>query len=367
MDRRLDRISVKGYKSIRELDGLELRSLNVLIGANGSGKTNFISIFRLLNQIVDENLQLFVGQAGGADTLLYFGAKTTSEIAIGLTFGQNGYTCTLVPAAHDTLVFSNEECWYHDAAHYDEPYTVSLGEGHKETRLHTESCQRRHPSIADHVIGAMRSWRVYHFHDTSDTSKVKRTGDIGDNAALRPDASNLSAFLYLLRETYADDYQKIVATIRLVAPFFDDFVLRPSSLNPDKIQLEWREKGSDTYFNAYTLSDGTLRFICLATLLLQPNLPATVLIDEPELGLHPYAITLLAALLRSAATQTQIIVSTQSVPLVNQFGPEDIIVVDRQGGQSTFKRHTVGDLAAWLDDYGMGDLWEKNLLGGRPR
>jgi predicted ATPase len=366
MKRTLDRISIKGYKSIRELEDLELRPLNVLIGANGSGKTNFISAFKLLNQIMDENLQRFVGQSGGADTFLYFGQKTTGEIVIDLSFGQNGYACKLVPAAGDALIFANEECWFQDVTRYPRPYTVHLGTGHKETGLHTEA-RNSHRRIARYVLNAMQSWKVYHFHDTSPSAKMKQTGDLNDNMILRPDASNLAAFLYLLRETSSDNYQQIVATIRLVAPFFDDFVLRPNPFNPDKILLEWREKGSDTYFNAYTLSDGTLRFICLATLLLQSDLPATILIDEPELGLHPYAITLLAALLRSAATQTQVIVSTQSVSLVNQFGPEDVIVVDRKDEQSTFERRTPDDLKAWLDDYGMGDLWEKNLLGGRPQ
>jgi predicted ATPase len=155
--------------------------------------------------------------------------------------------------------------------------------------------------------------------------------------------------------------------VRLVAPFFGDFDLRPSRLNPDKIRLEWHEKGSDMYFNAHALSDGTLRFICMVTLLLMPEPPATILIDEPELGLHPYAITLLAALLRSAATRTQVIVSTQSVTLVNQFDPEDIIVVDRAEGRSLFQRQDRENLERWLHEYGMGDMWEKNLLGGRPR
>jgi predicted ATPase len=184
---------------------------------------------------------------------------------------------------------------------------------------------------------------------------------------LRSNASNLAAFLFLLQGQHPEHYREIVRTVRLVAPFFDDFALRPRPLNPNKIQLEWREKGSDSYFGANYLSDGTLRFMCLATLLLQPDLPATVLIDEPELGLHPYAITVLASLLRSAAQQTQVIVSTQSVPLVNQFRPEDVIVVDREDRQSVFRRLTQADLESWLDEYGLGDLWEKNLLGGRPR
>jgi predicted ATPase len=346
---------------------LELSSLNVLIGANGAGKSNFISLFTLLRQIVEENLQLYVGRSGGADSFLHFGQQVTDEIVIRLTFGQNGYDCRLIPAAGDTLIFADEQCWFHNRSHYLTPYRRSLGQGHKETRLYEASRNRRGIDVADYVLQAMRSWRVYHFHDTSSNAKMKQTGDINDNRVLHPDASNLAAFLYLLQETKSDYYRYIVETIRLVAPFFDDFVLRPNPFNENKIMLEWQEQGSETTFDATYLSDGTLRFMCLATLLLQPDLPATILIDEPELGLHPYAITVLANLLRSAATQTQVIVSTQSVPLVNQFVPEDIIVVDRQDGQSTFERRSTKDLADWLDEYGVGDLWEKNLLGGRPR
>jgi predicted ATPase len=367
MARPLDQISIKGYKSIRELVDFPLGSLNVLIGANGAGKTNFISFFNLLNQIVQNNLQVSIAQKGGANSFLYFGQKITSEIKIRLVFGRNSYQCTLVPAAGDTLIFLDELMWYHDKTRYPQPLKIELGGGHKETKLHEESRKRQETAIADHVLGAIKSWRVYHFLDTSASAKVKLQGDINDNQMLRPDASNLAAYLYLLHETENNYYRKIISTIRLVAPFFNDFSLRPNPLNQEKIQLEWQEKGSDTYFNAQTLSDGTLRFICLATLLLQPKLPSTIIIDEPELGLHPYAITMLASLLRSASQKTQVVVSTQSVPLVNQFRPEEIIVVDRKEGQSTFEVRTTKDLENWLDDYGMGDLWEKNLLGGRPR
>lgn len=363
----LDKISIKGYKSIKELTDFPLGSLNILIGANGAGKTNFISFFNLLNQIVQKNLQVFIGQSGGADILLYFGQKITSEIKFRLVFGSNSYQCTLVPAVGDTLIFSEELMWFHKKAQYPQPLRVSLGSGHRESKLHEESQSRQSMTIADYVLAAINSWRVYHFHDTSSSAKVKQAGKINDNQLLRPDASNLAAYLYLLHEAHSADYRKIVSTIRLVAPFFDDFILRPNPLNKETIQLEWKEKGTDAYFNAHALSDGTLRFICLATLLLQPKLPTTVIIDEPELGLHPYAITVLASLLKGASQKTQVVVSTQSVPLVNQFSLEDIVVVDRKDGQSTFERRTADDLEAWLDDYGMGDLWEKNLLGGRPR
>lgn len=361
----LDRVRIRGFKSIRELD-LELRPLNVLIGANGSGKSNFIDFFTLLREIVNLRLQAYVARSGGASSLLHFGPKVTPEMRLRVHFGRNVYDARLEAAEDDTLFFAEETCWYHGPG-YPKPYTVELGSGHRESGLIEESQRHDRVVIADHVINSILSWQVYQFHDTSDSARVKQTGDLGDNAFLRPDAANLAAFLFMLRETQRPYYDRIVKTIRLVAPFFDDFTLRPSPLNPDKIRLEWRERGSDAYFTASALSDGTLRFMCLATLLLQPELPATVLIDEPELGLHPYAITLLTSLLRGAAEKTQVIAATQSVPLVNQFVPDEVLVVDRIDGQSTFQRLSEAAIEGWLENYGLGDLWEKNVIGGRPQ
>ena len=357
----LKNVKIKGFKSIKEMD-LKLGSLNILIGSNGAGKSNFISLFKLLNQIVLKNLQVFVGQSGGANTFLYLGSKVTNEIEIHLDFDPNAYFCKLGPTADDSLIFLEESTFFQGPGH-KKPYEEGLGEGHKETKLHELANKK---GVVNHVLKNMKSWRVYHFHDTSESSKIKQTGDLGDNDVFRPDASNLAAFLYFLKEKQADSYRNIVETVRMAAPFFDDFQLRPSKFNPNKIQLEWHQKGMDDYFNAHSLSDGTLRFMCLATLLLQPELPAVILLDEPELGLHPYAVTLLANLLKSAATKTQIIASTQSVGLVNQFEPADIVVVDRKEGWSEFSRLDRARMEDWLEEYGLGDLWEKNILGGRP-
>jgi predicted ATPase len=362
---KLKRIILKGFKSIRELE-LELHSLNVMIGANGAGKSNFVTLFHLLNEMVIGNFQNAVAKAGGAGTFLYFGEKITKQIDVDLHFGQNGYSCSWSAAADGSLFFAKEQCRYWGAFTPDSGHTESLGSGHRESKL---SEGKGHPTspVQAYVRKALRSWKVYHFHDTSETASVKKSGEINDNLFLRPDAGNLAAFLFRLREGQERAYYEAIRdTVRQVAPFFDDFILRPDPLNENKIQLEWREKGSDYPFMAYHLSDGTLRFMCLATLLMQPNPPSTVLIDEPELGLHPYAIVVLASLLRSASQRTQVIVSTQSVPLVNQLQPEDILVVERAQGQSIFRRLDLEEIKGWLEDYRIGDLWEKNLLGGRP-
>jgi predicted ATPase len=362
--RKLDRIFVRNFKSIRELD-LELKALNVLVGANGSGKSNFISLFTFLNRIVNEDLQAHTGKAGGANSLLYFGRKISDSLMIKLEFANktNGYELILEPTDEDSFLFQDERIWVHDKSR-GRPYSEQSGSGHRESFLRNYA--EKHGRIAKDVFSNISSWKLYHFHDTSESAKVKLLGDLHDNIILRPGAGNLAAFLYRLQRTDKTAYDNIEQTIKLVAPFFDRFQLQPSRLNEDKIRLEWKEMGSDAYFNASALSDGTLRFMCLATLLLQPALPSVILVDEPELGLHPYAITILAEMLRMASQKTQIVVATQSVTLVNQFQPEDILVVERQGNQSVFKHLEPSSLENWLEDYGLGDIWEKNIFGGRP-
>jgi predicted ATPase len=370
----LDRIQIEGFKSIRKTE-LDLGPVNVLIGANGAGKSNFISAFVLLQKMVTGQLQRHVMEAGGADSLLHFGSKRTSSLSLQLHFvpGDFSYWATLAPSSGDLLFFAGEE-WQRTPKDWSLTLPAFTGEPRKESSLlgdistldavETEGADES--PLRREIRELLRGGRVYHFHDTSSAAKVKLTGDIGDNEALRSDASNLAAFLFLLKTKHPDNYRRLVSTVRLAAPFFDDFRLRTSPFNEQKIQLEWSEKNSDAYFNAHALSDGTLRFICLTTLLLQPELPPLIIIDEPELGLHPYAIQLLAGLVRSASHKAQVILSTQSVTLVNQFTPEELIVVDRKDGASEFRRLSPKDLEAWLESYSLGELWEKNVLGGRP-
>ena len=367
MGRKLEKLRIQGFRSIRDQE-LRLNDLNVFIGGNGSGKSNLIEVFRFLREITNENLAQYTAKKGGADALLYFGRKTSNRIKFFLGFSidaptdvSNAYQIDLAPTDEDGLFVANEVAYYHERKTYSQPYDLPISRGSAESRL-----TRTNHVTARQIAGALEGYRVYHFHDTSDTSAMRAASDVEDNRYLRARAENLPAFLYYLQQARSQYFENIESTVRLVAPFFDRFRLAPSRLNPEKIRLEWSERGDDGYFGPSALSDGTLRFICLATLLLQPVPPRLILLDEPELGLHPAAINVLAGLLRSAATRTQIIAATQSVTLVNQLDLGELWAVDREGQQSSFKPLRDTDMSSWLDEYSIGDLWEKNLLGARP-
>lgn len=371
----IKKLTIEGFKSIRMLEEFPLNALNVLIGPNGAGKSNFVGFFRLLKEMIEQRLQVALAAVeGGADACLYLGPKVTSEFGGELYFGDHLYEFALVPTADNRFIFSEETAWVSGTPI---GMSESFGSGHSESRLKdsrderfTKKNVREFPGA---VYDSVSSWVVYHFHDTSLNAAVRRPRALNDNEILRQNAENLAPFLYRIQQTNLASYAKIRDVVRLAAPFFDDFKLRPMPASPDLIQLEWQQKDSDYPFRANQLSDGTLRFICMATALLQPSRPATVLFDEPELGLHPYALTLLGNLFKQATAAhgssmpTQVIISTQSSLLLNEFAPEDIVVVERTNGESTFRRLDSADLSEWLEEYTLGELWQKNILGGRPR
>lgn len=359
-------LSISGFRSIQKLENLHLHDLNVLIGANGAGKSNFVAYFRMLSELVEGRLQVWTSKQGGAERVLSYGVKETAALTTSIRFGENGYDIELEPTLDGGLTFTSEMLYFNG------PYygitRPNLGSGHLESRLKSEKEGGGSKKIANFCYEAISGWKVYHFHDTSDTAGVKRQCAVHDNFYLRMDASNLAAFLLRLQNESPTVYSQIRKIVRLAVPFFDDFVLKPTALASEEqqVRLLWKQKDSDYALWPSQLSDGSLRFICLVTVLLQPNPPTTIIIDEPELGLHPYAITLLGALLRSASTRTQVIVSTQSVALLNEFEIDDVIVVDRDEGGSLFKRLDHTKFSSWLEDYTIGELWQKNILGGRP-
>lgn len=364
----INRIQIEGYKSIKD-SNLELNSINVLIGSNGVGKSNFISFFKLINVIYEQRLEIY-SLTEGADSLLYFGKKNTAGIKAYLEFdNKNAYSFSIKPTNDDKLFIEAEHTGFNKSrggrsAEFGSGWSWNWIAGNTK-----ESVVRNFLNgIPSYVNIYLRSFKIYHFHDTSQNAPLRSACRINDNQQLKENGSNLPAFLYFLKERKPSDFEKIQRVIRSIAPFFERFDLKPDRLNPERISLEWIEKNQpDNYFDAGSFSDGTIRFIALATLLLQPNLPKTIIIDEPELGLHPFAINKLAGLIKKASASSQIIISTQSVNLVDNFEPEHIITVDRENNQSVFKRlESTENLTDWMNKYTLGDLWSKNVIGGRP-
>lgn len=360
----LQRIQIEGFKSIAKLD-LPMKKINILIGANGAGKTNFISLFTFLHQLSQGRLTTYVESQGFANTFFHFGSKRTSRITIDLDVGETGYHATFLHGVNeDSLVFDEEYCKTSDLTQ-KQTLKGKLGESGLLSKSDVKISREQ-----EEVQRYMEQCRVYHFHDTSSSAGFKLAVGKNDSDYLYKDARNLAAFLYRLKAEYPSHYKEIIKTIQVVAPFFRDFYLEPRGVTGEEsLLLKWLHQEHDNPFSANQLSDGTARFICLATLFLQPHKlqPQTIILDEPELGLHPAALHVLAELIEYAAKRRQVICSTQSISFSNLFAPKDFIVVDQENGVSSFKRLDKEPLEHRLEDYGMGDIWNKNLIGGRPK
>jgi len=364
----LQHIKVEGFKSIGKLD-LPLENINILIGANGVGKTNLISLFTFLSQLSQGKLRNYVETEGGAERFFHFGSRHTKKMMFDLEMGNNGYHVEFSPNLDDdSLVFNQEYCTFIGS---NKLWPLSPKKGESGFVSGERAASER---VKEYTKDYLEKCRVYHFHDTSNQAQFKKTNKLASHHFFEKDAANIAPFLYNLKsspiEYCRQSYQQIVSAIQSVAPFFHDFYLEPSGeKGNESIILRWTHTKHEAPFSANVLSDGTARFICLAILFLQPTFlkPGTIILDEPELGLHPAALNTLADIIQATAKETQVICSTQSVAFANLFAPEDFIVVDAEDGVSIFKRLEKDSLNEWLDDYGMGDIWAKNLIGGRPQ
>ncbi|MFA6967866.1 AAA family ATPase [Bosea sp. (in: a-proteobacteria)] len=366
----VEQIEIKGFKSIK-CTSISPSGINVLIGANGSGKSNLISVFRFLSYIIASpsgSLQRYIAENGGASAILYGGPKRSREIEISITIrterGRNEYRFRLFFAAGDTLLFADEACRFLPDGRSDGRW-IELGAGQKEALIIDHS-NKAATTTRNTIAGLLRDLIVYHFQDTSREARIKRRWPINDGNYLKFDGANIAPFLFSMRGSHPDYYRRIVETIRQIAPFFDDFVFEDEH---NSMLLKWSERASDAVFSVEQASDGTLRSIALVTALMQPpsKLPALIVLDEPELGLHPYAINIVSGLIKSAGELRQILLATQSPTLLDTFDPESVIVVDRDAEGSHFRKMGTEDLEEWLSEYTLSDLWNRNIIGGRPK
>lgn len=368
-------IKIGGYRSLRDVT-LEPGPVTVLIGPNSAGKSNLLSFLQMLSVLHVGGLRRFVAERGGASALLHYGPKVTPVFSFQLEFESGGssssYSANLGHAAGDKLTF------YVEAVEHRDPGARSTGAtfaSNHESGFEPSIVRWDQPGL-ETVSSWLRRTSYYHFHDTSITSALRQNSPGSNNAHLESDGRNLAAFLYrLMRSSEPSDraaWRRIELLVRRIAPAVEGLAPQPVVPGDDEdapkhVQLRWRDDRGET-FGAETLSDGTLRAIALISALAQPaaTLPAFMSIDEPELGLHPAALALVAGLVRSVSSRCQVVLATQSPALLDHFGAEDIVVVERADGASTFRRLVPAELKAWLAEYSLSELYDKNVLGGRP-
>jgi predicted ATPase len=365
----LERLSITGYKSIREAT-LEFDSLNVLIGANGAGKSNLVSFFCFLSAALDEKetkLNDYVGRRGGPNAFLHFGGKRTTEIATAATVRTEVGTGTLYQRLGFRAPDSLLPLYYGDHPAFPrgiDPSEVMIEHG--RCAVVRDSRQGR-PQLP--IYFALKdAVATCHLVDTSLTAAIRTEGYIEDNKRLHSDGRNLAAMLYRYKKTNENIYRRIQSAIRKIVPGFDDFVLEPRELNRQNILLNWRQLGQEYLFGPHQFADGALRAIALVALFLQPEdeLPNLIVVDEPELGLHPDAVTIIAGMARAASSHAQVLLATQSPTLLDHFHPEEVIVAETREQAASYRRVTAAELGDWLPQYSLGELWQKNVLGGGP-
>ena len=371
----LESVRIRGFRSLADVELSDLGATSVLIGSNGSGKSNFMRFFEMLSWMVRSRaLGEFVEKYGGADDQLFGGNSVTPRMDADVTLrtgaGRNDYRFSLAHAHPDRFMFTEEAFRFSRSDRPTEAAWNHLGSGHREAGIveaaHSTDASEFNPATARVIVHLLRSCSVYQFHDTSDTSNFKKRWDAEDNGTLRTHGGNLAAVLHRLEREDNRRFELICRHIARVLPVFDRFQIDESY---GRVLLRWKAKGSEKTFGAHLTSDGSLRFFALVALLNLPRemLPDVLLLDEPELGLHPVAIALVGNMIKALASDVQIIVATQSPLLVDVFELDEIVVLDLHDGRSMFRRLDSDAYRAWLDDsFTPGELWQKNLLGGRP-
>ncbi|MFQ3576747.1 MAG: AAA family ATPase [Cytophagales bacterium] len=365
----IEKITIKGFKSIHSLIDFSPRQINVFIGQNGAGKSNFIGFIKFLSNMLSGtgNLSEYTAMNGGASVFLFDGPEVTPQIhgniSLKTAAGVNEYKFRLSHASSDTFVFTEEQFRYTANGRNQNQNWYDLGSGHKESALINAEATGRTQGTVKKLLQQLIT---YQFHNTTFNSPIRNNkSDIENNWFLEEDGRNLASVLYELRENQAAIYQKVISILQRIIPFFDDFVLLDQY---GKTYLRWKEKNSSVTFVATQASDGMLRAMALVTLLCLPpqRLPSVMFLDEPELGLHPSAVKTICDLIQGVSEYCQVFIATQDADMLNEFMPEDIVVVTRNGRRSEFKQLSENELSEWIGLYSLSDLWHQNIIGGKP-
>lgn len=369
----IESVHVRGFRSLADFRVDDLPNVTVMIGPNGAGKSNFVRFFEMMGWMLmaPRRLARFVRWQGGADDQLFGGHARTERIeasvALRTSAGRADYRFSLAHTNPDLLEFDDERFRLRSGDPPNDSPWQDLGSGHPEAKiLEARSADDNGGGpAATTIVETLRSCSCYQFHDTSDRSPIKKTWDASDWGRLRGDGGNLAAVLHFLEQNDIRRYEAICRYVSRVLPVFDRFALEERH---DRVILRWKVKSSDKTYGAHLASDGSLRLFALVTLLNLPLdlLPRVILLDEPELGLHPAAISLVGGMIRSLASQRQIIVATQSSLLVDVFELDQLFVLDLDGDATTVQRMKSDDYREWLGECSTGQLWEDNLLGGYP-
>lgn len=365
---KLDYALIKGYKSISFENPLqlELSDINILLGANGAGKSNIISFFRMLNYMMSGTFQKYVAQHGTSSSIMHYGPKRTpimeGHLVFSNKFGKDYYDLSIQSAAGQKLIIADEKIIW------EKPNSIAPYEKKMDVTFSESALVDSKDSTAGVIRRLLAQCKAFQFHDSSQNGALRQSSFKGGAQYLQSEGNNLASFLLFLRENYNASYKRIVSYVQMIMPSFGDFYLEPEA---GYVSLNWIDNSANDYvFSSDQFSDGTIRFIALATLLLQPEktMPHVIIIDEPELGLHPYAIGQLAEMIRDASLHAQIIVSTQSTLLIDEFSADNITVIehDEVGNYTTAKKLNEEQLSDWLQDYTISELWTKNVIGGQP-
>jgi predicted ATPase len=363
----LSRIELENLLSFKHLD-FEMRPLNVLVGPNASGKSNLIRSLSLIQALPKRGLSQAIADGGGSRS--WINRRTGGVASIHIEGSEE-------PRFDYTLSFQEAgQSWAIDRETYANVFErrqeqVSLGT-RGNTVMQTSIASNvsvlseiRHPSepALAKLADAFNNIRLYREFVTGPRAQARS----GTSSSLLADHLDEDGANLALRLGEMDLQIGLHTVNRAISRLFELFSEVKVSTRGGITQLYVREKGIENTFAATSLSDGTLRLLCLLTVLLDPTPPPLICIEEPETGLHPDAIRDVAGLLVEASSRTQVVVTTHSPALIDALSdqPEAVAVCERDfDGFTQIRRLQGSKLTEWLERYTLGELWQKGEIGG---